>query len=121
MLFRSTFALRMSLAAFPMVAIGMLCEPNLELLGVILLIAAVGVFLLLQLRWSLHQPAFITRSASVIATACGFIAFSLAATYAVAEYRHAIAITIPQMVATHGLLASVGMIGGLLVATRNPN
>lgn len=112
-------ALRLVLATFPIVAIGMLCEPIIELLGVTLLLTAVGVFLLLQHRLACRQSSRINRLAAGVAAQCGFIGFSLAATFAVAEFRNVIVIPIPTMIATHGVIVSVGVIGSLIVATRD--
>lgn len=110
-------ALRGVLVSFPMVAIGMIGAPLLELTGVSMLLLSVLLFLAEQGRWSLRQSAIAVRVGGSVALLCGIAALVLAAVYAIAEFRDVIVIPIPVMIATHGLLNAIGVIGGLLLAS----
>lgn len=101
----------------PVIAVGITCSPTVEIVGVILAMLVVvmlcGELVIISTR---SDRPVVARVLLKLAVVCGVLAVGLAVYYGFSEYTGNTWILIPTMIRWHGLLNSLGLIGGTLTA-----
>ncbi|MDA1166574.1 MAG: YndJ family transporter [Planctomycetota bacterium] len=101
----------------PVVAVGITSSPTVEIIGVLLAVLVVLLFCAeLVVMSNSRQRSRTSRLLLALASASGVFAIGLAAYYGLSEYTRNTWILIPTMIRWHGVLNSVGLIGGSILA-----
>ncbi len=109
-------------AGIPLLAAGFVLSRHLQLLGVLVLAAALAVYGVLALRTAPRLRSAAARAALRVSSVALLLAMALAVTYAAGEYTSRWFLSIPQAAATHGVLNALGftLCGLLAWATEVP-
>lgn len=101
----------------PIIAVGITCSPTIEIVGVLLAMLVVLLFCseLVMMAAGSARPRT-ARVLLAVAAVSGVFAVGLAVYYGFSEYTGNTWILIPTMIRWHGVLNSVGLIGGSLLA-----
>ena len=105
---------------FPLVALGMLWWPTMELVGVVIVLMSVIVFVIELMRFTWRHDDVISKLASLIAVGSALMAVGFGLNYGWGEFHTEVRVHIPTMIQWHGTANAIGVIGSaVLIQARS--
>lgn len=105
---------------FPLVALGMLWWPTIELVGVVIVLLSVVFFVIELTRFTWRRDDVISKLASLIAVGSALMAVGFGLNYGWGEFQTEVRVHIPTMIQWHGTANAIGVIGSaVLIQARS--